>query len=49
VVFILLWPATHGKGWALRAAAGLLVILALLGFYIAFGLVYPNPGIYAPQ
>ncbi len=49
VVFILLWPATHGRGWALRAAAGLLVILALLGFYLAFAFVYPNPGIYAPQ
>jgi len=45
VVFLLLWPGTHGKAGALKANAYLLIILALLGFYIAFGFFFPGfPG-----
>jgi len=45
VVFILLWPGTHGKAGALKVNAYLLIILALLGFYIAFGFFFPGfPG-----
>lgn len=42
VVFILLWPGTHGRAWALKVNAYLLIILALLGFYIAFGFFFPG-------
>ncbi len=42
VVFILLWPATHGKASLLKVNAYLLIILAALGFYIAFGLILPK-------
>ena len=45
IVFILLWPGTHGRAGALKVNAYLLIILALLGFYIAFGFFFPGfPG-----
>lgn len=45
VVFLLLWPGTHGRAGALKVNAYLLIILALLGFYIAFGFFFPGfPG-----
>ncbi|MFQ5553260.1 MAG: hypothetical protein ACE5EW_06040, partial [Thermoplasmata archaeon] len=45
IVFILVWPGTHGRPGALRINSYLLIILALLGFYIAFGFFFPGfPG-----
>src|SRR5207244_343265 len=45
VVLFLLWPGTHGKAGALKVNAYLLIILALLVFYIAFGFFFPGfPG-----
>src|SRR2546428_684297 len=45
VLGILMWPGTHGKAGALKVNAYLLIILALLGFYIAFGFFFPGfPG-----
>ena len=45
IVFLLLWPGTHGRAGALKINAYLLIILALLGFYIAFGFFFPGfPG-----
>ena len=41
-VFILLWPATHGKDSLLKVNAYLLIIDAALGFYLAFGLIFPK-------
>jgi hypothetical protein len=41
VVFIVFYAAVHGRAGLLKVNAGLLVILALLGFYIGFGLIYP--------
>ncbi|MCS7095069.1 MAG: hypothetical protein NZ988_04590 [Thaumarchaeota archaeon] len=42
VVFLMLWPATHGNAAALRGAGVLLIVLAFLGFYIAFGFIFPK-------
>ena len=42
VVFIFLWPATHGRALFLKVNAYLLIILAALGFYLAFGLIFPT-------
>ncbi len=42
IVFILLWPATHGRASLLKVNAYLLIILAALGFYLAFGLILPK-------
>ncbi len=41
-VFILLWPATHGRGSLLKVNAYLLIIDAALGFYLAFGFIFPT-------
>ncbi|OLD91474.1 hypothetical protein AUG86_01325 [Euryarchaeota archaeon 13_1_20CM_4_64_14] len=42
VVFIVLYAAVHGRPGLLKVNAVLLVILALLGFYIGFSLVTPG-------
>ena len=42
VVFIVLYAAVHGRGGLLKVNAALLVILALLGFYIGFSLITPG-------
>jgi uncharacterized membrane protein len=42
VVFIVFYAAVHGRAGLLKVNAALLVILALLGFYIGFGLIYPT-------
>lgn len=42
IVFILFYAAVHGRAGLLKVNAVLLIILALLGFYIAFFLIYPG-------
>jgi len=42
IVFLVLYAAVHGRARLLKVNAVLLIILALLGFYIAFSLVYPG-------
>ncbi len=42
VVFLVFYAAVHGRPSLLKANAVLLIILALLGFYIAFSLIYPG-------
>ena len=42
IVFLLVWPATHGRAGLFKVNAYLLIILALLGFYIAFGFFFPG-------
>ena len=41
VVFFVLYAGVHGKAVAFKVNAVLLIILALLGFYLAFSLIYP--------
>src|SRR3989440_7059429 len=42
VVFFVLYAGVHGKAVAFKVNAVLLIILALLGFYLAFSLIYPG-------
>lgn len=42
IVFLVLYAGVHGRAAAFKVNAGLLIILALLGFYIAFGLITPG-------
>ena len=42
VVFIVFYAAVHGRAGLLKVNAVLLIILALLGFYIGFSLIYPG-------
>ena len=42
VVFLVFYAAVHGRASLLKVNAVLLIILALLGFYIGFSLVYPG-------
>ena len=42
IVFLVLYAAVHGKASLFKVNAVLLIILALLGFYIAFSLIYPG-------
>src|SRR5438093_4859645 len=42
VVFFVLYAGVHGKAVAFMVNAVLLIILALLGFYLAFSLIYPG-------
>jgi hypothetical protein len=41
VVFFVLYAGVHGKAVAFKVNSALLIILALLGFYLAFSLIYP--------
>lgn len=41
IVFLVLYAGVHGKAAAFKVNAVLLIILALLGFYLAFSLIYP--------
>jgi succinate-acetate transporter protein len=42
LVFLFLWPATHGGAAFVKINAILIIMMAILGFYIAFGLIYPK-------
>jgi hypothetical protein len=42
VVFIVFYAAVHGRPGLLKVNAALLVILALLGFYLGFSLIVPG-------
>lgn len=42
IVFLVLYAAVHGKASLFKVNAVLLIILALLGFYLAFSLIYPG-------
>lgn len=42
IVFLVLYAAVHGKASLFKVNAYMLIILALLGFYIAFSLIYPG-------
>ena len=42
VVFLVLYAAVHGRASLFKVNAVLLIILALLGFYLAFSLIYPG-------
>src|SRR2546426_418385 len=42
VVIFVLYAGVHGKAVAFKVNAVLLIILALLGFYLAFSLIYPG-------
>jgi uncharacterized membrane protein len=42
VVFIIFYAAVHGRPGLLKVNAVLLIILALLGFYIGFSLITPG-------
>ncbi len=42
VVFFVFYAGVHGKAAAFKVNAVLLIILALLGFYLAFSLIYPG-------
>src|SRR5438094_4701028 len=42
VVFFVLYAGVHGKAVAFKVNAVLLIVLALLGFYLAFSLIYPG-------
>ena len=41
IVFLVLYAAVHGRASLFKVNAVLLIILALLGFYLAFSLIYP--------
>jgi hypothetical protein len=41
VVFFVFYAGVHGKAVAFKVNSVLLIILALLGFYLAFSLIYP--------
>ncbi len=42
IVFLVLYAAVHGRASLFKVNAVLLIILALLGFYLAFSLIYPT-------
>ncbi len=42
IVFLVLNAAVHGRASLFKVNAVLLIILALLGFYLAFSLIYPG-------
>lgn len=42
IVFLVLYAAVHGRASLFKVNAALLVILALLGFYLAFAQIYPG-------
>lgn len=42
IVFLVLYAAVHGRASLFKLNAVLLIILALLGFYLGFSLVYPG-------
>ena len=42
IVFLVLYAAVHGRASLFKANAVLLIILALLGFYLAFSFVLPG-------
>jgi hypothetical protein len=49
IVFLVLYAAVHGRPALFKVNAVLLIILALLGFYLGFSLVYPGyPTAFAP-
>lgn len=42
IVFLVLYAAVHGRASLFKVNAVLLIMLALLGFYLAFQLIYPG-------
>ena len=42
IVFLVLYAAVHGRPSLFKVNAVLLIILALLGFYIAFSFIVPG-------
>jgi hypothetical protein len=42
ITFFALWPATHGSIGALKLVGVLVIIMAIIAFYVAFGFIFPG-------